>query len=114
MKWYHDLDNAYGDDDDDDGSAASVFKIDRVNINDNKYIIFLCRKLIGVFSSMYSLRAQFGSDTMKNAVHGSSSVEKAEKVIKEFFPEVEILPDGTVKGLSLLFITSSACVSMGY
>ncbi|XP_020612978.1 thioredoxin domain-containing protein 3 homolog [Orbicella faveolata] len=61
-----------------------------------------------------SLRAQFGSDTMKNAVHGSSSVEKAEKVIKEFFPEVEILPDGTVKGLSLLFITSSACVSMGY
>ena len=48
---------------------------------------------------------------MKNAVHGSSTVEKAEKVIKEFFPEVEILPDGTVKGLSLLFITSCAsCV----
>ncbi|XP_078344639.1 thioredoxin domain-containing protein 3 homolog isoform X2 [Oculina patagonica] len=44
-----------------------------------------------------SLRAQFGVDTMKNAVHGSSTVEKAEEVIKEFFPEVEILPDGTVK-----------------
>lgn len=55
---------------------------------------------------MYSLRAQFGSDTMKNAVHGSSTVEKAEKVIKEFFPEVEILPDGTVKGLSFLFVRS--------
>ena len=37
---------------------------------------------------------------MKNAVHGSSSLEKAEKVIKEFLPEVEILPDGTVRGLS--------------
>ena len=58
-------------------------------------------------SSTYSLRAQFGSDTMKNAVHGSSSVERAEKVIKEFFPEVEILPDGTVKGSSLLFVTNS-------
>ena len=45
------------------------------------------------------LRAQFGTDTMKNAVHGSSSVAKAEKVIKEFLPEVEILPDGTVRGL---------------
>ncbi|KAJ7372866.1 Thioredoxin domain-containing protein 3 [Desmophyllum pertusum] len=44
-----------------------------------------------------SLRAQFGVDTMKNAVHGSSTVEKAEKIIMEFFPEVEILPDGTVK-----------------
>lgn len=55
---------------------------------------------------MYSLRAQFGSDTMKNAVHGSSTVEKAEKVIKEFFPEVEFLPDGTVKGLSFLFVRS--------
>lgn len=51
-----------------------------------------------------SLRAQFGSDTMKNAVHGSSTVEKAEEAIKEFFPEVEILPDGTVRGLSLVHI----------
>ncbi|XP_068752060.1 thioredoxin domain-containing protein 3 homolog isoform X3 [Montipora capricornis] len=44
-----------------------------------------------------SLRAQFGTDAMKNAVHGSSTVEKAEKVIKEFLPEVEIMPDGTVR-----------------
>ena len=53
-------------------------------------------------------------------MHGSSSVEKAEKAIKEFFPEVEILPDGTVKGLSLLFtdnelyILCTFCVSVRY
>ena len=65
---------------------------------------FNCHKLIGSLFNPCSLRAQFGVDTMKNAVHGSSTVEKAEKIIMEFFPEVEILPDGTVKGLSLLFI----------
>lgn len=60
-----------------------------------------------------SLRAQFGSDTMKNAVHGSSTVEKAEEAIKEFFPEVEILPDGTVRGLSLVYILCIFCVFQG-
>lgn len=39
---------------------------------------------------------------MKNAVHGSSDVEKAVEVIKEFLPEVEVLPDGTVRGLKLV------------
>lgn len=32
---------------------TSVFRIDQVNINSSNYIIFLCGKLIGVFSSMY-------------------------------------------------------------
>ena len=40
----------------------------------------------------------FAKDTMKNAVHSSSNVEKATAVIHEFFPEVELNPDGTVKG----------------
>lgn len=39
-------------------------------------------------------------------MYGSFIVEKVEKVIKEFFLEVEILFDGIVKGLSFLFIMS--------
>ena len=47
---------------------------------------------------------------MKNAVHGSSNVEKAVEVIKEFLPEVEVLPDGTVRGLKLvLFFFAQGC-----
>ena len=41
----------------------------------------------------------FAKDTMKNAVHSSSNVEKATAVIHEYFPEVELNPDGTVKGI---------------
>ncbi|XP_032239507.2 thioredoxin domain-containing protein 3 homolog isoform X3 [Nematostella vectensis] len=44
-----------------------------------------------------SIRAALGKDVMKNVVHGPSDPEKAGKVIKEFFPEAKILPDGTVK-----------------
>lgn len=46
---------------------------------------------------LYRLRAQLGVDKLKNIVHGSSNPDKAVEVIKEFFPEVELLPDGTVK-----------------
>lgn len=69
-------------------------------LNSHPYLVGT--RMILLFSSiLLSLRAQFGVDTMKNAVHGSSSVEKAKAVIEGFFPEVEILPDGTVAGLNL-------------
>ncbi|XP_065051819.1 thioredoxin domain-containing protein 3 homolog isoform X2 [Rhopilema esculentum] len=44
-----------------------------------------------------SLRALFATDPMKNALHSSSNVDKAVHVIHEFFPEVELNEDGTVK-----------------
>lgn len=50
---------------------------------------------------------------MKNAVHGSSNVEKAVEVIKEFLPEVEVLPDGTVRGLKLVLFFLPLCLLRG-
>ncbi len=40
----------------------------------------------------------YATDSMHNAVHSSSNKEKATEIIEEFFPEIELNPDGTVKG----------------
>ncbi|XP_066915597.1 thioredoxin domain-containing protein 3 homolog isoform X3 [Clytia hemisphaerica] len=43
-----------------------------------------------------SLRAQFGTDEMKNAVHGCSSMYKALNVINEFFPDLQVNEQGII------------------
>ncbi|KAL8583280.1 hypothetical protein ACOMHN_043057 [Nucella lapillus] len=45
-----------------------------------------------------SLRAQFGTDLLNNAVHGCSSAEEAQQKIHMMFGDLEFNPDGTVKG----------------
>lgn len=42
---------------------------------------------------------------MKNAVHSSSNATKAVEVIHEFFPEVILNEDGTVKGNLFLHVS---------
>ncbi|MEE9399227.1 MAG: nucleoside-diphosphate kinase [Dehalococcoidales bacterium] len=41
-----------------------------------------------------TIRADFGSNIERNAIHGSDSVETAEKEIKLFFSDNEIFPEG--------------------
>ena len=58
--------------------------------------------------SLYSFRALYGENTLRNAVHGSSNKEHASKSIEMIFGEVEFGPDGSVKeGMFIITITET-------
>ncbi|XP_077997128.1 thioredoxin domain-containing protein 6-like isoform X3 [Glandiceps talaboti] len=45
-----------------------------------------------------SLRALLGKDILQNAIHAVTTPDQATVKIKEFFPDAEFNPDGTIKG----------------
>ena len=53
--------------------------------------------MIVIGLSLFRLRAIYGEDTLKNALHGSSTSEHAMKTIKMIFGDVDFNPDGTPK-----------------
>ncbi len=61
---------------------------------EGKRAVEVIRKIMGVTdpakAEAGTIRADFGTDIQNNAVHGSDSIETAEKEIKLFFAEDEI------------------------
>ena len=51
-----------------------------------------------MLSNCFRLRGQFGTDTLKNAVHGSSDVKHAMSSIQKIFGELYFNPDGSTRG----------------
>ncbi|KAI0230921.1 Thioredoxin domain-containing protein [Lamellibrachia satsuma] len=47
-----------------------------------------------------TIRAQFGHNSLANAVHGSANQEEADKNISLIFGDLDVTPDGRVKGSS--------------
>ena len=51
------------------------------------YICIQKFKTLLTFSCLFSLRAIYGTDSTKNALHGSDSYSSAEREIHFFFPD---------------------------
>ena len=64
----------------------------------NCLLIFQFVSLAFFFFFSDRLRAMFGTDIMKNAVHGASTKEGAIEKIQMIFGDIQFNEDGTVKG----------------
>jgi hypothetical protein len=66
----------------------------------NSFLYFLILQLIIYFR----LRATYGENILKNAVHGSSNSEHAKKTIQAIFGDLKFSEDGILLGI--MFYTS--------
>ena len=71
-------------------------------------------KQTSIFYAFFSLRAIYGTDEQKNAVHGSSSLSSAEREVRFFFPDSVLEPIPIGRDGQCVCVCVCACAKLPF